>query len=181
MGLPVEHGAAREASERVAPVAPAASGTPRRAERRADGVWLVPAEAAEPERPPLRVRVVGPGRVERGYRETIEALDGQIETLDGQIEALDGELAGVRGELATARLVERGSQRLIDRIEEDLGRQRGENRELRQAQARLAVGLGALQTENEALRGECEALRRRVALLDAPPTRRSWFARLFGR
>jgi DNA repair exonuclease SbcCD ATPase subunit len=112
------------------------------------------------------LRVVGPGRKELGYRERIDELDQA--------------LGGVRSQLETAKLVERGSQRLIDRVEGDLKLERVETKSLRQAQARLTLGLGAVQAENEALRSENEALRRRVALLDAP-AKSSWFARLLGR
>jgi len=179
MGLPVEHGVLFAPAGRfssASSAAPVSSGRPRTVQREADGVWLVatpearvaPSAGQEPGRAPARGpgRIIGPGRKERSYRERIDELDLA--------------LGGVRGELETARLVERGSQRLIDRVEADLGRQRDETRTLRQAQARLALGLGVVQSENEALRSENEALHRRVALLDAP-ARPSWFARLLGR
>jgi hypothetical protein len=180
MSLPVEHGARAAATPAGAPpaavarpapgaagvpptgVGPAAPGPgapvsaarPRVIERSADGVWLVVAGEAR------ALKVVGPGRRERGWREEVGRLDRRLEQAGRELE--------------TARLVERGSQRLLDRVEEELVRERGELGRLRQAQARLVLAMGALQRENEALRG-------RVALLDAPPRRRAWWARLLGR
>ena len=115
---------------------------------------------------PSGLRVVGPGRRERAYVQQIEALDHKLADADQKLEL--------------ARLVERGSQRLLDRIEADLERKRKEAGELRPAQSRLVLSLGAVQAQNEALRAENQALRERVALLDAP-AKSSWWARLLGR
>ena len=76
-------------------------------------------------------RVVGPGRIERGYQERIGELERTVEM---------------------AALVERGSARLLDRVEGDLARERETLRDTRQQANRLLVSLGALQRENEALR-----------------------------
>ena len=76
-------------------------------------------------------RVVGPGRIERGYRTRIEELERTVET---------------------AALVERGSAKLLDRVEGELTRERKSLAEARQQANRLMVGLGALQRENELLR-----------------------------
>jgi len=54
--------------------------------------------------------------------------------------------------VATAELVERGSSRLLDRVEGDLERNRAALRGERQQKNRLLVGMGALQRENEGLR-----------------------------
>jgi hypothetical protein len=154
-----------------------------RVERRADGVWVVPrgAAAAQPdaERGPgqpstsgsaadgARLRVVGPGRRERTWQRREAALEGVLERR--------------RRELATARLVERGSARLADRIEADLARERGELTELRQTQARLLVTFGVLQRENLALRRKLELAEAALPALAEPEReRRTLRQRLFG-
>ena len=113
-------------------------------------------EAGEPV---VELRVVGPGRRERSYRARIAAL-----YLD-----LDERAA----ELETARLVERGTNRLIDRVEAELERERHQ-------QKRLLVAFGGLQRENEQLSAELTRARARLARLDAPAPRRGLLARLFG-
>lgn len=98
---------------------------------------LVPApRAALP--PPVAVRVVGPGRLERGYRERIEHLELS--------------LAERARSLACAALVERGQARLLDRLEADIERERLASSTLVQREKRLILALGALQRENELLR-----------------------------
>lgn len=100
-------------------------------------VEIVPAPRPGP------VRVVGPGRRERGYLERLAALEA--------------ELARERRALEAAELLERGSTRRLDRLEEQRGR--------------LLVTLGALQRENELLRSH----------LALPAPRRSIWDRLLRR
>lgn len=96
----------------------------------------------------LQPRVVGPGRKERGY------LERQAELLR---------------ELELARLVERGSERLLDRLETELEIERSR-------QKRLCLALGAMQRE-------VETLRRQAALPEAQDAQRvrSGWRRLFSR
>jgi len=71
-----------------------------------------------------RPRVSGPGRKERAYQARIAAAERELET---------------------AKLLERGTNRLIDRLEYDVDRSR-------QIERRLSLALGAMQAENQALR-----------------------------
>lgn len=174
---PADRTSARTASEAAAelprPAAPHA-----RVERRDDGVWVVPGGASTTEVAPVRdasgaplsaprLRVVGPGRRERTWRRREAALETA--------------LADLSRELDTARLVERGSARLTDRIEADLARERAETAELRQAQARLLVTFGVLQRENLALRRKLELAEAALpALGDGKEERRTLRQRLFG-
>ncbi|MCP3916548.1 MAG: hypothetical protein GY711_13410 [bacterium] len=113
-------------------------------------------EAGEPV---VELRVVGPGRKERSYRERIASLYLELDERSAELE--------------TAHLVERGTGRLIDRVEAELDRERHQ-------QKRLLVALGGLQRENEQLAEELNRARARLARLDAPRERRGLFARLFG-
>lgn len=83
-------------------------------------------------------RVVGPGRRERSYQAHVARLEGEL---------------AVRGrELATSERLERGCQRLIDRIEREVVGGRARARLLEQQQKRLILALGAAQREVELLR-----------------------------
>lgn len=105
--------------------------------------------------------MVGPGRLERSYRARVRTLEEELQEGLGKSAAA---LAAARRELETARLVERGSGRLLDRLETDLERTRERGR-------RLLVAMGAMQRENEELR---EALSLSMARALAPPPRRGW-------
>ena len=94
-----------------------------------------------PPVPAVAPRVVGPGRRERTYVARIAALEAEIAVLE---------------------VVERGSSKRLDRME--------------QKEHRLILALGALQKENEMLRE-----RLAPALPPARAERRSWLARLLSR
>lgn len=94
-------------------------------------------------------RVVGPGRRERAYQDRITGLETERE-------AADQARAGLRAEVEMARLVERGTGRLVDRLELALEQGQVELGEVRNQGHRLMVALGALQRENRGLRAEIE-------------------------
>lgn len=85
-------------------------------------VELIPAAA--------RPRPVGPGRKERAYQARIAAAERELET---------------------ARLLERGSNRLLDRLEREAA-------EARRMERRLSFALGALQAQNLALQAQVREL-----------------------
>jgi hypothetical protein len=99
-------------------------------------------------------RVVGPGRRERDYLERIETLDRTL----GQAESA----------LVIAGLVERGSARLIDRLEHEEARARADLERAREEENRLLVVLGAVQRDNERLHERARELETRLAALTAP-------------
>jgi len=101
------------------------------------------------------VRVVGPGKRERGYLEKLAALASELEA---------------------AALVERGSARRLDRMEKKLEAVREAADAEVQKSHRLILALGSLQRENEMLREKLTLALATPALL---PPRRSWLARLF--
>jgi len=80
--------------------------------------------------PGARPRPVGPGRKERAYLERIEAAERELET---------------------SRLLERGTNRLLDRLER-------ESVEARAMERKLSFALGALQAQNRALQAQNRAL-----------------------
>lgn len=94
-------------------------------------------------------RVVGPGRRERAYQDRIAGLETERE-------ADDQARAALGAEVEMARLVERGTGRLVDRLERSLEQGQAELGEVRSQGHRLMVALGALQRENRALRAELE-------------------------
>jgi hypothetical protein len=104
-------------------------------------------------------RVIGPGRIERGYRERIAALEGELDT---------------------ARLVERGSGRRLDRLEGELARSGEALAEAQQVERRLILALGAIQGENAELRRRLDRAERLLAA-PAPPARRGLLSRLLPR
>ena len=90
------------------------------------------------------LRVVGPGRIERRYLERIAELEhGQ------RLAAEDGRR--LAEEIEAARLLERGSGRLLDRLEERLAESQAMER-------RLSLALGALGQENARLTGRLTQL-----------------------
>jgi len=121
-------------------------------------VTLYPARGPKP-------RVCGPGRLERSYRERIAALETALGR-EQQLQATRAETVDLlERELDAARLVERGSGRLLDRIEGELVDARETQERLRSQGHRMMVALGALQNENAALKSELQSLR----ALAAPP------------
>jgi hypothetical protein len=89
-------------------------------------------------------RVIGPGRLERGYLERIERTESELEA--------------IRRELEVAGLVERGSARLLDRVE-------GELKQVSEQKSRLLVTLGHLQRDNELLARRAQLAEARLARL----------------
>lgn len=77
-----------------------------------------------------RPRPVGPGRKERAYQDRIAEAERELET---------------------ARLLERGSNRLLDRLEREAA-------EARRMERRLSFALGALQAQNLALQAQVREL-----------------------
>lgn len=113
---------------------------------------------------PGGLRAVGPGRLERGYQR-------QIVRLNRELEELQEGLVSLEAHLETARLVERGTGRYLDRLEEERARE--------QAQAkRLLVLVGSLQSENERWRAKVERLEGRLQRIEARPERRTFWQRL---
>lgn len=125
-----------------------------------------------PATPPAHLRVTGPGRREREYRTRIADLYQDLGTART-------ELAESHRSLEVAQLVERGTSRLLDRLENDLAARADEIERIRQQGHRLLVTLGALQRENAGLRAELDRLRDLPALPE-PRRRRRW-GRLLGR
>lgn len=123
-----------------------------------------------PTRP--RLRVTGPGRLERTYQRRIEALAGTVD-------ASRAELDATRRQLEVAGVIERGSGRLLDRIEREAEARRAELESVRGQHHRLMVTLGAVQAENEHLRLELQAAREQARRL-APPRRPGLLRRLLG-
>lgn len=116
---------------------------------------------------PGGARVIGPGRRERTYQRRISELEGEVDRRANALSTL-------RRELELTALVERGTGRWADRIEDRLD-------DARQQANRLLVTLGALQRENEALRAELDTARGRLARLSTPAPRRAWWRRALGR
>lgn len=112
------------------------------------------------------MRVVGPGRMERGYVERIRFLEEEAEV---RARSLD-----------TAALVERGSMHLLDRMERQLDSEEEALERERAASRRVCVMLGALQRDNEVLREELESAKGQLARLEAP-RKRTLVQRLLGR
>ncbi|MBL6721305.1 MAG: hypothetical protein ISQ08_07825 [Planctomycetes bacterium] len=115
--------------------------------------------------PQPAMRVVGPGRKERAYQL-------QIAELGRRAADLSGELGTTRRELEVARLVERGTDRLVGRLEERLERTEAQK-------ARALVLVGGLQAELEATRERLAQAESRLRRLPAP--RRGLLSRLLGR
>ncbi len=137
------------------------SSTPERPQRPQARVVRSNTEGPSDEsgEPIVELRVVGPGRKERGYRDRIAALDAEVERHAAELEA--------------ARLIERGTHRLVDRVETALERERQQSR-------RVLVAMGSLQRDNELLQEQLSAAQAKLNRLAAPSPRRSFLARLFG-
>lgn len=119
---------------------------------------------------PRAPRVVGPGRRERAYQLRIAGLESEREAAGEAQTAL-------QAEVEMARLVERGTDRLVDRLERSLEQGQAELDEVRSQGHRLMVALGALQRENRTLRSALEQERARVL----GPSRRISRGGLLGR
>ena len=94
-------------------------------------------------------KVVGPGRRERGYLARLSNLE---ERLSKEAESR----RHAERELDTSQRLERGCQRLIDRIEDRWSEDRDRLSLAEAQQKRMILALGALQRENEVLRERLE-------------------------
>jgi len=108
---------------------------------------------------PATPRVVGPGRRERTYQD-------RIADLQAENEAVGRAQVKLQAEVEVSRLVERGTGRLVDRLERSLEQGQAELGEVRSQGHRLMVALGALQRENRVLHAELE--QERARLLESP-------------
>ncbi len=103
---------------------------------------------------PHPVRAVGPGRLERSYQT-------QVARLSRELQAVQQAQGYADRELETARLVERGTKRLVDRLEDQVSH--------REAKARRALVLvGSLQHDNQVLQAKIDRLEHRLQRLAAP-------------
>jgi hypothetical protein len=104
-------------------------------------------------------RPIGPGRRERAYLERVAALESDLAR--AETERADASLGEQRAsrELELSSLVERGAERRLDRVEQDLVRERAELERRRQRENRLILALGALQNENRRLAHALERLK----------------------
>lgn len=98
---------------------------------------------------------MGPGRRERAYQAEIVDLGRRGATLSGQLHQ-------VMGELETAQLVERGTARFTDRLEERVERAQAQK-------ARALVLVGSLQQEVAQVRAQLAQARGQLALLECTP------------
>jgi hypothetical protein len=165
--------------------APAKDGAPLDPETGLPAYELVPPVsplAQKPLAPLAPLRVTGPGRRERDYQDRIQRLETNLDNGQREVECM--------------HLVERGTQRLLDRMEHDSDRTREELADQRKLERRLVLTLGALQRENELLRNQLafpdQPLAPRLTTGDSPPARTprrptretpstSFLARLFRR
>jgi hypothetical protein len=105
-------------------------------------------------------RVVGPGRRERSYLERLSRLE--LTLADEARRA-----GGLARELAVSQSLERGCQKLLDRMETRAQAERGERASLEQREKRLILALGGLQRENQLLRERLALAERAPPLLSA--------------
>lgn len=101
-----------------------------------------------------RLRIIGPGRRERQYIENIEQLEREALVKDSALDA--------------ATLVERGTERYVDRIEQERAADRERLQEVQAQGNRLLVAMGAMQKENERLVGELQRATNRIAAAQTP-------------
>ena len=119
---------------------------------------LIPRPSVQP------VRVVGPGRRERAYQEEIVALGRRGA-------ALSASLRNARGDLESALLIERGTARFTDRLEDRLV-------QVESQKSRALVLVGSLQQEVLQVRAQLERAQSRLARVE--PARRGLLQRLLG-
>ena len=106
------------------------------------------------DRAPRPLKSVGPGRLERAYQ-------SQVARLSRELNAIQEAQVGTDRELDMARLVERGTRRFVDRMEDQVQR--------REAKARRALVLaGTLQQDNQVLQAKIQQLEGRLQRLAAP-------------
>ena len=110
------------------------------------------------------MRVVGPGRRERAYQEEIVALGRRGA-------ALSTSLRNAQGDLESALLIERGTARFTDRLEERMV-------QVESQKSRALVLVGSLQQEVLQVRAQLERAQSRLARVE--PARRGLLQRLLG-
>ena len=99
-------------------------------------------------------RSVGPGRLERAYQT-------QMARLSRELQSIQQAQVGSEKKLEMARLVERGTLRYVDRMEEQI--------QLREEKSRRALVLvGTLQHDNQMLQARILKLENRLLRLAAP-------------
>jgi hypothetical protein len=104
-------------------------------------------------------RLVGPGRRERAYLERVAALERELARIDAQRTELEDRERRLAVELEMVSLLERGSERRLNRAERTLSETQAEIRLREQREHRLILALGALQNENQRLSRKLESLR----------------------
>ncbi|MEO6709253.1 MAG: hypothetical protein ABIP42_06715 [Planctomycetota bacterium] len=132
------------------------------------------------------LRVIGPGRFERGYLERLSGLSAEIEvTRDRERRLLDNLREG-KAALEVSQRVERGCQRRIDRLEGWLEARTQALLESERQQKRLAFALGSMQRELDTLREKAAPALRgangqaQLAAGSSPKRRASLWQRMFG-
>jgi hypothetical protein len=134
--------------------------------RRADErEFVLPARPPQLFVPSVDARVVGPGRRERAYL--------------ARVAELEATLAAKARELDASTRLERGCQRLLDRLEHHVDLDREQLVQLQQQQKQLILALGAAQREVEMLREQLLLAAQAPRQLRAG--RAGWLARLLGR
>ncbi|MBL4771494.1 MAG: hypothetical protein JKY61_10220 [Planctomycetes bacterium] len=107
---------------------------------------------------------VGPGRLERAYQ-------AQVARLSRELQSIQQAQVGSEKKLEMARLVERGTLRYVDRMEEQVQHREEKSR-------RALVLVGTLQHDNQMLQARILKLESRLQRLAAPQavsfTQRLW-------
>ena len=102
------------------------------------------------------LRVIGPGRFERGYLTRLSGLSAELEMArECERRQLDDLRTG-KAALEVSQRVERGCQRRIDRLEDRVEERTQALLESERQHKRLILALGVLQGENAVLRSKLE-------------------------
>lgn len=101
-----------------------------------------------------RLRIVAPGRRERQYIANAERLEREALEKDSALDA--------------ATLIERGTERYVDRIEQERVADRERLQQVQAQGNRLLVAMGAMQKENERLVGELHRANNLIAAAQTP-------------
>lgn len=101
-----------------------------------------------------RLRVIGPGRFERGYLQRLSGLAAEIEVFRERELRSNESLRHTTAALQVSRSVEHGCQRRLDRIETLLEQRTQALLASERQQKRLVLTLGAMQRENVLLRSQ---------------------------
>ena len=125
-------------------------------------------------RVPVPLRVIGPGRFERGYLQRLAGLAGELEMVREDERRLANGLREGKAALEMSLRVERGCQRRMDRLELRLEERTQALLASERQHKRLLLALGSMQRENELLRAQLPltlAGRPQAALSAAPGDR----------